>query len=187
MNVLLVAAYAVIGYVLLSLVRAFLFPRKPPAPLEYKPRQVGGLAISATAMCNICPTSPAIGPCFSRSTRAADRALHEGGEGASHQPPLLTAAGRLAASAARPIAASLQQALSSPHILTVPLPHDLHSFPQMGDMTLLELSKYDGRDPFRPLLLAVRGRVYDVTLGRAFYGPGACISVPIARGVQPCA
>ena len=45
--------------------------------------------------------------------------------------------------------------------------------PQIGDMTLLELSKYNGRDPMRPLLLAVRGRVFDVTTGRAFYGPGA--------------
>ena len=43
---------------------------------------------------------------------------------------------------------------------------------QVGDLTLLELSKYNGRDPMRPLLLAVRGRVFDVTTGRAFYGPG---------------
>ena len=41
MNILLAAAYTVIGYVLLSLIRAYLFPPKPPAPLEYKPRQVG--------------------------------------------------------------------------------------------------------------------------------------------------
>lgn len=44
---------------------------------------------------------------------------------------------------------------------------------QLGNMTLLELSKYDGRDSLRPLLLAVKGRVFDVTTGRAFYGPGA--------------
>lgn len=44
---------------------------------------------------------------------------------------------------------------------------------QRGNMTLLELSKYAGHDPMRPLLLAVRGRVFDVTNGRAFYGPGA--------------
>jgi membrane-associated progesterone receptor component len=43
---------------------------------------------------------------------------------------------------------------------------------QVGDITLLELSKHDGRDPMRPLLLAVRGRVFDVTMGRPFYGPG---------------
>ncbi|GAB4819871.1 hypothetical protein N2152v2_006917 [Parachlorella kessleri] len=42
----------------------------------------------------------------------------------------------------------------------------------VGDITLDELTKYDGRDPYRALLLAVRGKVYDVTEGRAFYGPG---------------
>lgn len=42
-----------------------------------------------------------------------------------------------------------------------------------GDITLEELTKYDGRDPFRPLYLAVQGDVYDVTKGRDFYGPGA--------------
>lgn len=51
----------------------------------------------------------------------------------------------------------------------------------MGNMTLLELSKYNGRDPLRPLLLAVRGRVFDVTTGRAFYGPGALRHAPQAR------
>lgn len=49
---------------------------------------------------------------------------------------------------------------------------------QIGPLTLLELSKYDGRDPMRPLLLAVRGKVYDVTPGRAFYGPGALLAWP---------
>lgn len=55
----------------------------------------------------------------------------------------------------------------------------------MGNMTLLELSKYDGRDPLRPLLLAVRGRVFDVTTGRAFYGPGALRHAPQA-GATAC-
>lgn len=45
--------------------------------------------------------------------------------------------------------------------------------PQVGGITLDELTKYDGRDPTRALLFAVRGTVYDVTEGRAFYGPGA--------------
>ena len=41
-----------------------------------------------------------------------------------------------------------------------------------GDITLQELSKYDGRDPFRPIYLSVKGHVFDVTSGRDFYGPG---------------
>jgi len=40
------------------------------------------------------------------------------------------------------------------------------------DYTLAELATFDGKDPERPLLIAVRGQVYDVTPGRAFYGPG---------------
>jgi membrane-associated progesterone receptor component len=40
------------------------------------------------------------------------------------------------------------------------------------DYTLAELASFDGADPERPLLIAVRGKVYDVTPGRAFYGPG---------------
>lgn len=54
---------------------------------------------------------------------------------------------------------------------------------QLGDMTLLELSKHTGQDPSRPLLLAVRGRVFDVTPGRAFYGPGAGYSLFAGREV----
>lgn len=48
---------------------------------------------------------------------------------------------------------------------------------QIGDLTLTELSKYTGHDPTRPILLAVKGRVFDVTMGRAFYGPGAGYSL----------
>lgn len=39
------------------------------------------------------------------------------------------------------------------------------------DYTLAELRAYDGSDPELPILLAVQGRVFDVTRGRAFYGP----------------
>ncbi|KAK9818698.1 hypothetical protein WJX74_008869 [Apatococcus lobatus] len=42
---------------------------------------------------------------------------------------------------------------------------------QIGDITLDSLESYDGRDPGRPILLAIRGRVYDVTEGREYYGP----------------
>ena len=47
-----------------------------------------------------------------------------------------------------------------------------------GDITLESLSKFDGRDFMKPLYFAVRGKVYDVTKGKDFYGPGTllCIS-----------
>lgn len=40
------------------------------------------------------------------------------------------------------------------------------------DYTLAELAQYDGSDPATPLLIGIRGEVYDVTRGRSFYGPG---------------
>jgi membrane-associated progesterone receptor component len=40
------------------------------------------------------------------------------------------------------------------------------------DYSLSELAAYDGSDPTRPLLIGIRGHVYDVTRGRDFYGPG---------------
>ena len=43
---------------------------------------------------------------------------------------------------------------------------------QVGEITPDELAKHDGRDPFRPIYLSIKGTVYDVTPGRSFYGPG---------------
>jgi membrane-associated progesterone receptor component len=40
------------------------------------------------------------------------------------------------------------------------------------DYSLAEVAQYDGSDSTKPLLLAIRGQVYDVTRGRDFYGPG---------------
>lgn len=40
------------------------------------------------------------------------------------------------------------------------------------DYSVSELAQYDGSDPARPLLIGIRGWVYDVTAGRDFYGPG---------------
>jgi membrane-associated progesterone receptor component len=42
---------------------------------------------------------------------------------------------------------------------------------EMRDYTAEELATFDGRDPERPILLAIRGTIYDVTRGRSFYGP----------------
>ncbi|KAJ3266530.1 Component of the SF3b subcomplex of the U2 snRNP [Chytriomyces hyalinus] len=40
-------------------------------------------------------------------------------------------------------------------------------------LTTEELKQYDGKDPNKPVYLAINGRVYDVTAGRdKYYGPG---------------
>jgi len=43
---------------------------------------------------------------------------------------------------------------------------------EVRDYTVAELSTYDGSDPSRPLLIGIKGHVYDVGRGREFYGPG---------------
>jgi hypothetical protein len=46
---------------------------------------------------------------------------------------------------------------------------------QVGELIPSELAKYDGQDPFKPILLALRGTILDVTAGRDMYGPGAAL------------
>lgn len=53
----------------------------------------------------------------------------------------------------------------------------------VGEITLEELSKFSGADPFRPLLLALKGNVYDVTKARNFYGPGGAYQLFAGREV----
>ncbi|WOK98910.1 membrane steroid-binding protein 1-like [Canna indica] len=43
---------------------------------------------------------------------------------------------------------------------------------QLGEITDEELRAYDGSDPNKPLLMAIKGQIYDVTQSRMFYGPG---------------
>ncbi|ONK71367.1 uncharacterized protein A4U43_C04F7820 [Asparagus officinalis] len=43
---------------------------------------------------------------------------------------------------------------------------------QLGEITEEELSAYDGSDSKKPLLMAIKGQIYDVTQSRMFYGPG---------------
>ncbi|KAA8516298.1 hypothetical protein F0562_016591 [Nyssa sinensis] len=43
---------------------------------------------------------------------------------------------------------------------------------QLGDVTEDELRAYDGSDPNKPLLMAIKGQIYDVSRSRMFYGPG---------------
>ena len=44
---------------------------------------------------------------------------------------------------------------------------------QVGELIPSELDNYDGQDPFKPILIALRGTILDVTSGREMYGPGA--------------
>ncbi|MCO5562621.1 hypothetical protein L7F22_016249 [Adiantum nelumboides] len=43
---------------------------------------------------------------------------------------------------------------------------------QLGDVTEEELGAYDGTDSSKPLLMAIKGQIYDVSQSRMFYGPG---------------
>ncbi|CAL5225355.1 g8158 [Coccomyxa viridis] len=43
---------------------------------------------------------------------------------------------------------------------------------QLGEVIPTELGKYDGQDPFRPILLSLRGKIYDVSSAKEMYGPG---------------
>jgi predicted heme/steroid binding protein len=44
-----------------------------------------------------------------------------------------------------------------------------------------ELARHDGRDAGQPLLMAVRGLVFDVSTGGRFYGPGATYHALVGR------
>ena len=44
---------------------------------------------------------------------------------------------------------------------------------QVGNIIPTELAKHDGHDPFRAILLSIRGTILDVSAGKEMYGPGA--------------
>ncbi|KAM2976426.1 hypothetical protein FF2_013497 [Malus domestica] len=52
---------------------------------------------------------------------------------------------------------------------------------QMGDMTEEQLREYDGSDPNKPLLMAIRAQIYDVSSSRNFYGPGGAYAMFAGR------
>ncbi|KAL0358969.1 UNVERIFIED_CONTAM: Membrane steroid-binding protein 1 [Sesamum angustifolium] len=43
---------------------------------------------------------------------------------------------------------------------------------QLGEIAAEELKEYDGSDPKKPLLMAIKSQIYDVSQSRMFYGPG---------------
>ncbi|KAJ1935443.1 Dihydrodipicolinate synthase [Kickxella alabastrina] len=47
--------------------------------------------------------------------------------------------------------------------------------------TKREISSYTGIEPGTPILIGVKGKVYDVSAGRGFYGPGASYNVFAGR------
>lgn len=40
------------------------------------------------------------------------------------------------------------------------------------ELTAQQLKAYDGSDPSKPIYVAIKGRIFDVTAGNSFYGPG---------------
>ncbi|XP_062023529.1 probable steroid-binding protein 3 [Rosa rugosa] len=40
------------------------------------------------------------------------------------------------------------------------------------ELTAEELRQYNGSDPSKPIYVAVKSRIFDVTNGKSFYGPG---------------
>jgi hypothetical protein len=41
----------------------------------------------------------------------------------------------------------------------------------MRELTLQQLAQHDGSNPSLPMMLSIRGVVYDITSGKQFYGP----------------
>ena len=40
------------------------------------------------------------------------------------------------------------------------------------ELTPQQLNQFDGSDSSKPIYVAIRGRIFDVTTGKSFYGPG---------------
>jgi predicted heme/steroid binding protein len=57
----------------------------------------------------------------------------------------------------------------------------------MRDFTKQELAQHDGSNPDLPILISIRGVVFDVSTGKQFYGPnGGCVKqlVAVSKGVK---
>ena len=49
------------------------------------------------------------------------------------------------------------------------------------ELTAAQLRAYDGTNPSKTIYVFVRGKVYDVTSGRSFYGPGGAYAIFAGR------
>lgn len=56
---------------------------------------------------------------------------------------------------------------SSPSSLTRP-----STMANIGTISESQLGRYDGSNDNLPILVAIRGKIYDVSSGKSFYGPG---------------
>ncbi|KAI6679178.1 hypothetical protein NL676_033059 [Syzygium grande] len=45
------------------------------------------------------------------------------------------------------------------------------------EFTAGELIQFNGTDPSKPIYVAIKGRVFDVTAGKSFYGPGGAYAM----------
>jgi len=95
-------------------------------------------------------------------------------------PPLAVLAGVAAAVAIYKVGSSLLAPRHPPprrlEAQTAP-PPPVPEPVQVGEITEEELRQYDGSDPEKPLLMAIKGQIYDVSESRMFYGPGAAYAL----------
>ncbi|MQM10869.1 hypothetical protein Taro_043770 [Colocasia esculenta] len=73
--------------------------------------------------------------------------------------------------------APVQRGIREPEEEMEPLPPPV----QLGEITAEELKAYDGSDPKKPLLMAIKGQIYDVSQSRVFYGPGGPYAIFAGR------
>lgn len=62
--------------------------------------------------------------------------------------------------------------------------------PQDDPISVAELAKFDGSDPSKPIYVAIKGRVYDVSAKTEMYGKGSGYNVfagkDASRGLGEC-
>ncbi|PHT84796.1 Membrane steroid-binding protein 2 [Capsicum annuum] len=54
----------------------------------------------------------------------------------------------------------------------------------LGDMTKEELRAYNGFDSEKPFLMAIKGKIYDVSTSKMFYGTGGSYAMFVRRDVS---
>lgn len=69
--------------------------------------------------------------------------------------------------------------ISPPLLVYISFPileSQIHTYPKNNpnqmELTLDQLKQYDGTNPSNPIYIGVKGRIFDVTTGKSFYGPG---------------